>query len=88
MVADMTTEVILPPDWLNMKKVAIPAEIAIIAIFMKRDSNCTFKQIFQLGLVCLAKVTYRSSTVLRTVAFESLCLNANEKYQIRPAGCT
>ena len=31
----MTIGVILPPDWLIMKKVAIPAEIAIIATFMK-----------------------------------------------------
>ena len=31
----MTTGVILPPDWLIMKKVAIPADIAIKAIFMK-----------------------------------------------------
>ena len=36
MAAVMTTGVILPPDWLIMKKVAIPAEIAIIATFMKR----------------------------------------------------
>ena len=31
----MTTGVILPNDWLIMKKVAIPAEIVIIATFMK-----------------------------------------------------
>ena len=43
MAAVMTTGVILPPDWLIlppdwliMKKVAIPAEIAIIATFMKQ----------------------------------------------------
>ena len=35
MAAVMTTELILPPDWLFMKKVAIPAEFAIIATFMK-----------------------------------------------------
>ena len=32
----MTTGVILPPDWLIMEEVAIPAEIAIIATSMKR----------------------------------------------------
>ena len=31
----MTTGVILPPDWLITKKVAIQAEIAIIATFIK-----------------------------------------------------
>ena len=36
MAAAMTTWVILPPDWLIMKTVAIPAEIAIMATFMKR----------------------------------------------------
>ena len=36
MAAVMTTWVNLPPEWLVMKKVAIPAEIAIIATFMKR----------------------------------------------------
>ena len=35
MAAVMTTGVILPPDWLIMKKVAIPAEIAILATLMK-----------------------------------------------------
>ena len=41
MAAVMTTGVILPPDWLIMKKVAIPAEIAIILIatFMKQDPD-------------------------------------------------
>ena len=36
MAAVMTTGVVLPADWLIMNKVAIPAEIAIIATFMKR----------------------------------------------------
>ena len=41
MAAVMTTGVILPPDWLIMKKVAIPAEIAILAIFMKQGPGHT-----------------------------------------------
>ena len=39
MVAVMTTGVILPPDWLIMKKVAIPAEFAIMATFMKQGQD-------------------------------------------------
>ena len=35
MAAVLTKGVILRPDWLIMKKAAIPAEIAIIATFMK-----------------------------------------------------
>ena len=44
----MTTGVILPPDWLIMKKVAIPAEIAIIATFMKWGPDIQFKVSSQL----------------------------------------
>ena len=36
MAAVKTTGVVLPPDWLITKKVAIPAENDIIAIFMKQ----------------------------------------------------
>ena len=50
MAAVITTGVILPPDWLIMKIVAILAEIAIKATFMKRGpelgtvpSNAAFK---------------------------------------------
>ena len=39
MASVLTTGVILPPDWLIMKKVAIPAEIAIVATFMKWDPD-------------------------------------------------
>ena len=46
MAAVMTTGVILLPDWLIMKKVAIPAEIAIIATFMQcsgpRSTVCEY----------------------------------------------
>ena len=42
MAAVMTTGLILPPDWLIMKKVAIPAEIAIIATFIQRGPCDTF----------------------------------------------
>ena len=37
MAAVMTTAV--PPDWLIMKKVAIPAEIAFIAFFVKQGQG-------------------------------------------------
>ena len=36
MAAGMTTGVLPPSDWLIMKKVAIQAEIVIVATFMKR----------------------------------------------------
>ena len=39
MAAVMTTGISLPPDWLIMKKVAIPAEIAIITTFMKQGPD-------------------------------------------------
>ena len=39
MTAVMATGVILPPDWLIIKKVAISAEIAIIATFLKRGPD-------------------------------------------------
>ena len=41
----MTTGVILPPDWLIMKKVAIPAEIVIIATFMKRGPGLATRMV-------------------------------------------
>ena len=50
MAALMTTGVIPPPDWLIVKKVAIPAEIAITATFTKQGpdvvnvTSCTLLQ--------------------------------------------
>ena len=45
MAAVMTTGVILPPDWLIMKKVATPAEIAIIATFMKHGPEVLLENV-------------------------------------------
>ena len=53
--ADMTTGVILPPDWLITKKVAIPAEIAIIATFMKRGPGSKENCQIQLSIALIAK---------------------------------
>ena len=44
-----TTGVILPPDWLIMKKVAIQAEIAIIATVMKLGPVLSGKKFHALG---------------------------------------
>ena len=49
MAAVMTTGVILPPNWLIMKKAAIPAEIAIIATFMKQDPEVSFIMLLKIA---------------------------------------